>query len=114
MSEAQILGHRVRGDAREFSLKHSGLGATQAAHNDGRVDRRSEHVTGDLCALLARDPLTCSFEPVDPMETRRPQHGRPHRRRDAGLDAIPAVCEVDPGLLSPLDLPLVTGRGLMR
>jgi hypothetical protein len=48
------------------------------------------------------------------METRRPQHGRPHRRRDAGLDAIPAVCEADPGVLSPLDLALVTGRGPMR
>jgi hypothetical protein len=30
------------------------------------------------------------------------------------LNAIPAVCEAEPGLLSALDLPLVTGRGLMR
>ena len=30
------------------------------------------------------------------------------------LNAIPAVCESDPGLLSVLDLPLLTGRGLMR
>jgi hypothetical protein len=30
------------------------------------------------------------------------------------LNAIPAVCEAPPGLLSALDLPLVTGRGLMR
>jgi 4-hydroxy-tetrahydrodipicolinate reductase len=30
------------------------------------------------------------------------------------LNAIPAVCEADPGLLSVLDLPLMTGRGLMR
>jgi 2,4-diaminopentanoate dehydrogenase len=30
------------------------------------------------------------------------------------LNAIPAVCEADPGLLSALDLPLVTGRGLLR
>jgi 2,4-diaminopentanoate dehydrogenase len=30
------------------------------------------------------------------------------------LNAIPAVCEAPPGLLSPLDLPLVTGKGLMR
>jgi hypothetical protein len=29
------------------------------------------------------------------------------------LNAIPAVCEAPPGLLSPLDLPLVTGAGLM-
>ncbi len=29
------------------------------------------------------------------------------------LNAIPAVCEAEPGLLSPLDLPLVTGRHLM-
>lgn len=30
------------------------------------------------------------------------------------LNAIPAVCDAPPGLLSPLDLPLVTGKGLMR
>lgn len=29
------------------------------------------------------------------------------------LNAVPAVCAADPGLLSALDLPLVTGRGLM-
>jgi hypothetical protein len=28
--------------------------------------------------------------------------------------AIPAVCAAPPGLLSALDLPLVTGTGLMR
>jgi 4-hydroxy-tetrahydrodipicolinate reductase len=30
------------------------------------------------------------------------------------LNAIPAVCEAQPGLLSTLDLPLVTGRHVMR
>jgi hypothetical protein len=30
------------------------------------------------------------------------------------LNAIPAVCDAEPGLLSVLDLPLVTGTGLMR
>jgi 2,4-diaminopentanoate dehydrogenase len=30
------------------------------------------------------------------------------------LNAIPAVCEAEPGLLSTLDLPLVTGRHVMR
>jgi hypothetical protein len=30
------------------------------------------------------------------------------------LNAIPAVCDAEPGLLSVLDLPLVTGRGLLR
>jgi 2,4-diaminopentanoate dehydrogenase len=30
------------------------------------------------------------------------------------LNAIPAVCDAAPGLLSALDLPLVTGRGLLR
>src|SRR6266498_1951122 len=30
------------------------------------------------------------------------------------LNAIPAVCDADPGLLSVLDLPLITGRGLLR
>ena len=28
------------------------------------------------------------------------------------VNAIPVVCEARPGLLSALDLPLVTGRGL--
>jgi 4-hydroxy-tetrahydrodipicolinate reductase len=30
------------------------------------------------------------------------------------VNAIPAVCEAKPGLLSALDLPLITGRGLMQ
>jgi 4-hydroxy-tetrahydrodipicolinate reductase len=30
------------------------------------------------------------------------------------VNAIPAVCAASPGLLSVLDLPLITGRGLMR
>ena len=30
------------------------------------------------------------------------------------VNAIPAVCAAPPGLLSPLDLPLVTGTHLMR
>jgi 4-hydroxy-tetrahydrodipicolinate reductase len=30
------------------------------------------------------------------------------------VNAIPAVCEAPPGLLSALDLPLITGRGLYR
>jgi 4-hydroxy-tetrahydrodipicolinate reductase len=30
------------------------------------------------------------------------------------VNAIPAVCEAPPGLLSALDLPMVTGRGLLR
>jgi 4-hydroxy-tetrahydrodipicolinate reductase len=29
------------------------------------------------------------------------------------VNAIPAVCAAPPGLLSALDLPLITGRGLM-
>jgi 4-hydroxy-tetrahydrodipicolinate reductase len=29
------------------------------------------------------------------------------------VNAIPAVCEARPGLLSALDLPLITGRGLL-
>ena len=32
----------------QVPLKHAGLGATHVAHNDGPVDRQSEHVTGDL------------------------------------------------------------------
>ncbi|MET1003455.1 MAG: diacylglycerol kinase [Acidimicrobiia bacterium] len=30
------------------------------------------------------------------------------------VNAIPVVCEAEPGLLSALDLPLVTGKGLLR
>jgi hypothetical protein len=30
------------------------------------------------------------------------------------VNSIPAVCEAEPGLLSALDLPLVTGKGLLR
>jgi 2,4-diaminopentanoate dehydrogenase len=30
------------------------------------------------------------------------------------VNAIPAVCAAEPGLLSALDLPLITGQGLMR
>jgi 2,4-diaminopentanoate dehydrogenase len=30
------------------------------------------------------------------------------------IDAIPAVCRATPGLLSALDLPLITGRGMYR
>ena len=30
------------------------------------------------------------------------------------LNAVPAVCAAAPGLLTPMDLPLVTGRGLLR
>lgn len=30
------------------------------------------------------------------------------------LNAVPAVCAAEPGLLTPLDLPLITGRGLLR
>ncbi len=30
------------------------------------------------------------------------------------LNAIPAVCDAAPGLLTPTDLPLITGRGLLR
>src|SRR5919106_4956370 len=30
------------------------------------------------------------------------------------LNAVPAVCDAEPGVLSVLDLPLVTGRGLLR
>jgi 4-hydroxy-tetrahydrodipicolinate reductase len=30
------------------------------------------------------------------------------------VNAIPAVCQAPAGLLSALDLPLITGRGLLR
>ena len=30
------------------------------------------------------------------------------------VGAIPSLCRAEPGLLSPLDLPLIPGRGLVR
>ena len=30
------------------------------------------------------------------------------------LNAIPAVCAAPPGLLTPTDLPLIAGRGILR
>ncbi len=52
----------------------------------------------------------------DVQMTAKPGEGDPGVIGTAGriVNAIPAVCAAAPGLLSPLDLPLVTGRGVMR
>jgi hypothetical protein len=52
----------------------------------------------------------------DVQMTARPGQGDPGVIGTAGrlVNAIPAVCAAPPGLLSVLDLPLVTGQGLMR
>ena len=52
----------------------------------------------------------------DVQMTARPGEGDPGVIGTAGriVNAIPYVCSAPPGLLSALDLPLVTGRGLMR
>ncbi len=52
----------------------------------------------------------------DVQMTARPGQGDPGVIGTAGrlVNAIPDVCEAGPGLLSPLDLPLVSGKGLMR
>jgi 2,4-diaminopentanoate dehydrogenase len=52
----------------------------------------------------------------DVQMTARPGQGDPGVVGTAGriVNAIPFVCEAPPGLLSALDVPLVTGRGLMR
>ncbi|MCU1468256.1 MAG: diacylglycerol kinase [Actinomycetia bacterium] len=52
----------------------------------------------------------------DVQMTARPGQGDPGVIGTAGrlVNAIPAVCAADPGLLSVLDLPLIPGRGLMR
>jgi 2,4-diaminopentanoate dehydrogenase len=52
----------------------------------------------------------------DVQMTARPGQGDPGVIGTAGriVNAIPAVCAAAPGLLSPLDLPLVTGAGLLR
>ena len=51
---------------------------------------------------------------ADDGRRRRPQHRRPRRHRGPARQRIPAVCAAEPGLLSALDLPLVTGKGLLR
>jgi 4-hydroxy-tetrahydrodipicolinate reductase len=52
----------------------------------------------------------------DVQMTAKPGEGDPGVIGTAGriINAIPAVCAADPGLLSVLDLPLVSGQGLMR
>jgi 4-hydroxy-tetrahydrodipicolinate reductase len=52
----------------------------------------------------------------DVQMTARPGEGDPGVIGTAGriVNAIPYVCSARPGLLSALDVPLVTGRGLMR
>jgi 2,4-diaminopentanoate dehydrogenase len=55
--------------------------------------------------------MGCEFEMAD-------DHDHDLGARMAGasrmVNAIPAVCEARPGLLSALDLPLVTGAGLVH
>jgi 2,4-diaminopentanoate dehydrogenase len=55
--------------------------------------------------------MRCEFEMAD-------DHDHDLGARIAGasrmVNAIPAVCEARPGLLSALDLPLITGAGLVR
>jgi 4-hydroxy-tetrahydrodipicolinate reductase len=55
--------------------------------------------------------MRCEFELAD-------DHDHDLGARMAGasrmVNAIPAVCQAQPGLLSALDLPLVTGAGLVR
>jgi hypothetical protein len=55
--------------------------------------------------------MRCEFEMAD-------DHDHDLGARMAGasrmVNAIPAVCEARPGLLSALDLPLITGTGLVR
>ena len=55
--------------------------------------------------------MRCEFEMAD-------DHDHDLGARMAGaspmVNAIPAVCAAPPGLLSALDLPLITGTGLVR
>ena len=55
--------------------------------------------------------MRCEFEMAD-------DHDHDLSARMAGasrmVNAIPAVCDAKPGLLSALDLPLITGKGLIR
>ena len=55
--------------------------------------------------------MRCEFEMADDRD-----HDLGARMAGASrmVNAIPAVCEAQPGLLSALDLPLVTGAGLVR
>ena len=69
---------------------------------------------GAATASRSRATRTSSCDFHDGGRGRRPQRRRAARDRHAVLNAIPAVCAAEPGVLSTLDLPLVTGTGTMR
>ena len=94
----------------------------RAAHRRGARDAPRRR----RCAPTGRSPSaraatasivtgTPSYQ-CDVQMTARPGEGDPGVIGTAGriVNAIPFVCAAAPGLLSALDVPLVTGRGLMR
>jgi 4-hydroxy-tetrahydrodipicolinate reductase len=95
---------------------------------DGEARIVVEHVTrlhDDLCPDWPQPVGAGGYRVVvtgtpsyqcDVQMTAKPGEGDPGVVGTAGriVNAIPEVCSARPGLLSPLDVPLVTGRGLMR
>jgi len=124
---------------REFTVPAGRYGPNQAAalHFEviGEVEGRPMFVI-EHCYRLRDDVAPEWPQPVDPQRrtTRIRISGRPDIDVDVALggrdldatqqgvlatvmravNAIPVVCAADPGTYSPLDLPLITGRGTIR
>jgi 4-hydroxy-tetrahydrodipicolinate reductase len=116
-----------------FGVVEAGTTAALRFEVEGLVDGRPvvvlEHVTRLDDALAPEWPQPVGHSGYRVIVTGNPNYtldlqmmGDDGDHNTAGLvgtagrivNAIPAVCEAEPGLLSVLDLPLVTGRGLAR
>ena len=116
-----------------FGVVEAGTTAALRFEVEGLVDGRPvvvlEHVTRLDDALAPEWPQPVGHSGYRVIVTGNPNYtldlqmmGDDGDHHTAGLvgtagrivNAIPAVCEAEPGLLSVLDLPLVTGRGLAR
>jgi hypothetical protein len=116
-----------------FGVVEAGTTAALRFQLEGLVDGRPvvvlEHVTRLDDALAPEWPQPVGHSGYRVIVTGNPNYtldlqmmGDDGDHNTAGLvgtagrivNAIPAVCEAEPGLLSVLDLPLVTGRGLAR
>jgi hypothetical protein len=116
-----------------FGVVEAGSTAALRFELEGLVDGRPvvvlEHVTRLDDALAPEWPQPVGHSGYRVIVTGNPNYtldlqmmGDDGDHNTAGLvgtagrivNAIPAVCEAEPGLLSVLDLPLVTGRGLAR
>jgi hypothetical protein len=83
------------------------------AHPDAAPEWRQPPGTGGYCVELKGDPsLTFEVTMAGPAGTEI--SGGEFATAVRPVNAIPAVCDAAPGVLTPLNLPLVTGRGLFR